>query len=490
MSTDYVTGGVKVTIGARTSIKLPPRTLRTRLTGMLFESAKTFLLPRAMTGIRQLVRYYHDHPGVDVLVSGHTDTVGPADYNRGLSMERADAIAFYLSDNADEWMKWYAGKACSDAWGVREDQYILQTVRPEPKKPPYYGTTKPINGKLDSDTRDAYKRFQSDHKLNSTSGTPDHDTRKALVTAYMALDGTSLPASAPPPERHGCGLFHLDVPTGGNVDEPRNRRVEVFLFEGGIKPKPTALCKWGGCAEYPQWKANAKETVDLELEPGHIHVSVVDDRGAAVADVAVALSGPSTGDARTDKDGHCEFADLPPGRYTVVAKKDGFLDSSVDVEIKPEIDAHAELTLGRSNLVVFEEGGDPAAGKDELSAADGAALTLRWRVFGDWKKVELRNVALDKTVDVSFHTTELGVVDVGFAPLSLRQEHGSGSTGDGGYRVDMELLVTRPDDSKDKPDKLVVRVQPATASGARLRSYVAVEIADGDAIGLVRRRAG
>src|SRR4051812_28686272 len=111
MGVEYTGGNIAVTIGQRASVKLPPRTLRARLTGMLFESAKTFLLPRAMKGIRQLVRFYHDHPGVKVLVNGHTDTQGPADYNRGLSMERADAIAHYLVDAVDEWLKWYDGKA-------------------------------------------------------------------------------------------------------------------------------------------------------------------------------------------------------------------------------------------------------------------------------------------------------------------------------------------------------------------------------------------
>ena len=61
--------------GTSTQVELPPRVRSGRLTGLHFETAKTFLLPSAMAGIRTL-RSLYDSYGADlsVLVSGHTDT--------------------------------------------------------------------------------------------------------------------------------------------------------------------------------------------------------------------------------------------------------------------------------------------------------------------------------------------------------------------------------------------------------------------------------
>jgi len=82
-------------IGSR--IELPPRIFRGHLTGFLFESERTFLLPKAMTGIRGLRIYYDQHPRLTVLVTGHTDTQGPTSYNQFLSEERARVVAAFLT---------------------------------------------------------------------------------------------------------------------------------------------------------------------------------------------------------------------------------------------------------------------------------------------------------------------------------------------------------------------------------------------------------
>jgi len=50
------------------------------------------VLPSAMNGIRELARFYQDHPGLKVLVTGHTDTVGSDSYNQALSIRRAQSV--------------------------------------------------------------------------------------------------------------------------------------------------------------------------------------------------------------------------------------------------------------------------------------------------------------------------------------------------------------------------------------------------------------
>ena len=106
---------------------------------------------------------------------------------------------------------------------------------------PYYAG--PIHGQLDAATDDALRRFQADHGL-AVDGAPGPDTRRALVTDYMAIDGTSLPPGTDV-ARHGCGEYHNAVPTPDETEEQANRRVEVFFFEGPIEPPPDQAPRMG-----------------------------------------------------------------------------------------------------------------------------------------------------------------------------------------------------------------------------------------------------
>jgi outer membrane protein OmpA-like peptidoglycan-associated protein len=313
----YQSRGVKVTVDQPATVELPPRVLRARLTGFLFEPAKTFLLPSAMNGIASLVRFYNEHPNVRVVVSGHTDTVGPDDYNRGLSMERAQSVAAFLTDDHATWMKWYRGGPCSNAWGVLEDQYMLKEL----------GFSCPVNGQLDDATRKAYA---------DVGGTgPDDATREKLVRRYMAIDGTSFPPDAPKPLTHGCGPWHPAVKTGPNVDNQENRRVEVFLFEGEVAPPPKSLCPWNGCTEYPTWVRRTRYTVDLGQDLGRLTVIVADETGARLARASVRVEGSVGVDERTDATGAAVFDRLPGGRYAVTASKRGYLPTTLPVDVHP-----------------------------------------------------------------------------------------------------------------------------------------------------------
>lgn len=250
--------------GQAHTVKLPPRVMRGRLIGFLFETNKTFLLPEALTGIRGLADFYAAHPGLRVLVTGHTDTVGPDTANLSLSDERAEAVAAYLTDDVDRWLRHYSGTPGSSAWGTREDQHML-TALPD-GGPPYYAG--PVHGVLDAPTQDAVRRFQTDHGL-TVDGVPGPQTRRALVAAYMAIDGTSLPAGTDL-ETHGCGEYHLAVPTPDETEEQGNRRVEVFFFEGPIEPPPQGTCPRPGCPEYPEWLRRTILTIDFTTEPAVI----------------------------------------------------------------------------------------------------------------------------------------------------------------------------------------------------------------------------
>ncbi len=234
------------------------------LVGMFFEHDKTFLLPSAMRSIRLLNDFYKSKPGGELLVVGHTDTTGPQDYNLELSKRRAENVAAYLTDTVETWTSYYQPQPISKQWGTREDQHML-SVLPEGREPFY---TDPVDGIPGPSTTEAVTEFQEFSNADrgtslQVDGIAGPNTRRELVKAYMELDGTSLPEGTPLFSQ-GCGEFHPEVPTGDEVNEPQNRRTEMFFFPDKIEPPmPAGGCKAPGCIEYPQWRSRATRTIDF-----------------------------------------------------------------------------------------------------------------------------------------------------------------------------------------------------------------------------------
>lgn len=63
--------------------------------GILFDFDKSDLKPVAKTNIQKLVASLNENPDTDILVVGHTDNVGRAEYNLGLSDRRAASVKNY-----------------------------------------------------------------------------------------------------------------------------------------------------------------------------------------------------------------------------------------------------------------------------------------------------------------------------------------------------------------------------------------------------------
>jgi len=307
MATKYQSGGVTVTIGQSLDITLPPRVLRGRLSCMHFDTDKSFLLPMSIPGIRNIKTYYDKNPGLTVLVNGHTDLVGAADYNLQLSNERASSVAAYLQNRVDDWLAWYQSPIQSKRWSYGEDQNMLSTLNDSSGAPYYAG---PITGANDSATQDAASGFQTDNGL-TVDGQLGPDTRRALVTKYMELEGTTLPADATL-VTHGCGLFH-PVDSTTQADQG-NRRVEIFLFEGPVDPPQENPCPSPGCSEYPQWVAQLKEDVDLCQPPPKqaLRVRLFDSFAQPLANAAckVFADGAELFAGNTDGEGFLETGDL------------------------------------------------------------------------------------------------------------------------------------------------------------------------------------
>ncbi len=64
--------------------------------GLLYDFDSDAVKPEARNNLRELVVSLEKYPDSDLLILGHTDSVGPAEYNKDLSVRRADAAAEYL----------------------------------------------------------------------------------------------------------------------------------------------------------------------------------------------------------------------------------------------------------------------------------------------------------------------------------------------------------------------------------------------------------
>ena len=369
MATKYKTGGVTVTIGKSQDVSIPSRIFRGRATCMHFDTDKSFLLPPSVKGVRNIVSFFNRHAGTNMLVNGHTDLVGDAQYNLQLSNERANAVAAYLLNTVDDWLQWYHSPIQSKRWSTLEDQYMLQTINDSSGSPYYNGAA---SGYADSATQDAIKRFQTDNSLEA-DGVAGDDTRRALIAKYMALEGTSLPASTQL-VKHGCGKYHPIDPT--TQADQGNRRVEIFLFEGPIDPPPQATCPAPGCTEYGQWVGNPDEDVDL-CTSADLLVIVTDTATPPnrLANAKVTIDQPDFKEQTTDKDGTTMFFGVAGGKVHVTAVL-GETTRETDVEVQPGVSPSkpppsSSSSSTRSNLV----DSDNAAASPDGGAADGDPST-------------------------------------------------------------------------------------------------------------------
>ena len=63
---------------------------------MLYDFDSDVVLPTAAANLRNLAASLGKYPNTDVLIVGHTDATGSAEYNQGLSLRRATSAANYL----------------------------------------------------------------------------------------------------------------------------------------------------------------------------------------------------------------------------------------------------------------------------------------------------------------------------------------------------------------------------------------------------------
>ena len=78
---------------------------------LLFQINKSNLSDSARSSLDKVAGVFNDYPETNILVEGHTDDTGPADYNMTLSQARAESVAHYLESKGVAsnrfTIKWY-----------------------------------------------------------------------------------------------------------------------------------------------------------------------------------------------------------------------------------------------------------------------------------------------------------------------------------------------------------------------------------------------
>lgn len=236
-----------------------PRSIVAQL-HLFFNTNKTFLLPTAFPSLQKLRDLYADNAPCELLVVGHADTRGTSAYNDKLSLERAKSTIAFLKDDVDSWLAFYGSDVeRQKRWGKVEDRLMITAM------PDFISKGK---------NEDAVHWYQRTRGL-TVDGSAGTETRTALITEYMSLDGASLSDTLGEvvATAHGAGEnFPLDD-SGEELDaapadekrDPGDRRVELFFFDAefGITPPPPGENSGPGSTEYPTWRKRVAEVVEL-----------------------------------------------------------------------------------------------------------------------------------------------------------------------------------------------------------------------------------
>ncbi|MBL4688271.1 MAG: hypothetical protein JKY37_27030 [Nannocystaceae bacterium] len=212
---------------------------------------------------------------------GHTDREGKASDNLTLSLERAQSVAAFLTDDVDAWLARYESDGSTIGsrrrWGAAEDEHLLAAQGYDP---------------------DDILAFQNDVDL-PRSGELDVVTRRELIRRYMDLDGTSLPAGTSLTVVAAGEHFNA-VATNDHVEEAENRRTELFFFPDAVSPMPSGQTLGPDSTEYAQWLTQADRTIDITAPTGDfddpVPTTQVDPLLPEIVDLDVTRSDAPTDD--------------------------------------------------------------------------------------------------------------------------------------------------------------------------------------------------
>lgn len=291
-----------------------PAVLCRRFGDINFEFDRSFIIPeQAADLLKDISGYAAQFPSRRILIVGHTDTKGPEDYNIRLSKRRGMSAYAHLTGDEGVWQRMYDEEnAPNQKWGNREARHMLRFLK-DATGAPYFTGAPDDEGPASTE---AIKRFQRDNGLND-DGIAGRQTHRAmfrkLVEALQA-EAVGIPADrflSPRASEFwlGCGERFPAIPTGDEVEEVRNRRVEFLFF---LQPPAAPIT----CDRYdPEWAELCIETELITVEV------LIHDEYAAPLAILFALETPDGDVLRetTGADGlwRSRPDSMPAGRYAL-----------------------------------------------------------------------------------------------------------------------------------------------------------------------------
>lgn len=284
--------------------------------------------------IARVLAHAAEASGKEVIVAGHTDTVGSAGANLTLSERRANNVMLYLKGDRDAW-----ARSC-EQFQARDVQQVLRWIS---HTHGFDCDPQSTSGELDTRTVAARRRFRHEHNQRFNTRIPVQGAQSAADwSAYFGLYEKSLATlmqvevadlaskrsaiTFANPAVLACGE-HWPI-DGVGIDERRsatNRRVEVLFYEPGTLTDQTQTTP-PGLDLYGPNPAFRLRTVRLDMPA---QVRVVDAAGEVLANVTllIEMADGTPEEHTTDGDGMVSLPPVPGHRYRVV----GIAPSSSDI---------------------------------------------------------------------------------------------------------------------------------------------------------------
>lgn len=240
-------GQVVVSSGGTARVQLQARAPRLRcrrFEDTNFEFDRSFIIPeQAASLLKDISNYANQFATRRILIVGHTDTKGPSDYNLRLSKRRGMSAYAHLTGDENVWQRMYDEENTPNRkWGNREARYMLRFLKDD-SGAPYFTGSPDDEGPASTN---AIKHFQRDNGLDDDgiAGRQTHLAMFRKLVEVLRADGVGIPLDrflTPQTNEFwlGCGEQHPVIPTGDEVEEPQNRRVEFLLF---LQPPSPLTC--------------------------------------------------------------------------------------------------------------------------------------------------------------------------------------------------------------------------------------------------------
>lgn len=256
--------GITVRTNERTRIVIVKPPIVARVLGKAFNTNRSQVLPGAARKMARLRNLLQQRAPTHLLIVGHCDTTGDDAVNDPLSLERAQNTLAFIRDDPEPWLEMYTAQS-TRRWDRQEDMVMISSAR----------------GFSSKDSRQEAVRWFQETRGLKVDGDAGPETRRALITEYMSLDGDAFGDLAQSVDftAHGCGEhFPLDdsgrrvehgAPDG--KEDAMDRRVEFFFFSRrtGVQPPPPGPNSGASDSQYPEWRRKSRldfETVIVEGE--------------------------------------------------------------------------------------------------------------------------------------------------------------------------------------------------------------------------------